>query len=160
MGSAGDRAFKMSRKQPSLLTKLASALLTLGDVPYEDAKKMTAHQICSLYAFDHYPIRHVDGGPAEAWNLVPRLIVQHRIKTAKIDQPQIAKGRRNEAKTAEFNRRMAAKGTPQTEPMHCVKGKNCHCAESPTREPECCGNWRPVSWGKMKSRNDLKRRRR
>lgn len=79
------------RKQPGLEIKLAATLLQLGHIEYEHAKLMSARQICSLYVFDHWPIRHEAGGPAEPWNLTPRLIVPHRTKTAKIDAPQIAK---------------------------------------------------------------------
>jgi len=71
------------RKKISLEIKLAAALLTLGDIPYEDGKLMSARQICSLYHFDHYPILKVHDGPDQPWNLVPRLIRPHREKTKK-----------------------------------------------------------------------------
>jgi hypothetical protein len=90
--------------------RLASALLALGDIPYEHAKSMSADQIISLYQFDHYPIRKRDGGPFMPWNLVPRLIAAHRHKTSTYDQPQIAKDRRLQAKQALHDERMAAKG--------------------------------------------------
>jgi len=75
-------------------TQLAAALLALGHIPYEHAKQMSAAQIISLYQFDHYPIRRADGGPDEPWNLVPRLIAEHRKKTALIDLPAIWKAKR------------------------------------------------------------------
>lgn len=91
------------RRGPNMSEKLAATLLTLGDIPYEDAKQMTAAQINSLYQFDHYPIRHESGGPTEPWNLVPRLIMAHRVKTATKDAPEIAHGR-NVRKSAEQHR--------------------------------------------------------
>lgn len=99
----------MKRSHISLKTKLASALLTLGDyqvdpatgrtrwmrfIPYLDAQLMTADQIISLFAFDHYPQRKADGGPDEPWNLEPRMIRAHREKTAKVDVPEMAKSKR------------------------------------------------------------------
>lgn len=87
------------RRQPSLETKLAAALLTLGDVPYEHAKQMSARQICSLYHFDHYPIRKADGGKDEPWNLQPLLISAHREKTATKDKPELAKQARLRGET-------------------------------------------------------------
>lgn len=70
------------------------ALLALGDVPYDDAKKMTEDQIISLYHRDHN-ILHETGHPDrdKFWNLVPRLIREHRNKT-KQDAKIIAKSRR------------------------------------------------------------------
>ena len=100
-----------ARAHIGLEKKLASALLALGDIPYAEAKLMTASQVCSLYAFDHYPVRHEDGGPDEPWNLVPRLIAAHRRKTAKIDRPQSAKGARLRESLAAFNSRISAKVT-------------------------------------------------
>lgn len=93
----------------NLRTKLAAALLRLGDVPYEDAKLMTAEQIISLYEWDHYPVRRADGGPDEPWNLTPRLRSAHRIKTTTVDQPELAKGKRIRRKWAEHKARMKAK---------------------------------------------------
>ena len=106
-----------SRRHIPLETKLAATLLQLGHVEYDHAKAMTAAQICSLYAFDHYPIRAVDGGPDEPWNLVPRLIRAHRDKTAKIDQPAIAKDRAIARREEEFRRRLLAKdrGEPRSQ---------------------------------------------
>lgn len=72
---------------------------------------MTATQIVSLFQFDHYPIRHEAGGPAEPWNLVPRLIAVHRIKTKK-DAGEIAKIRRITPAQEEFRARML---TPRDE---------------------------------------------
>lgn len=111
----------MTRKQPSLTVKLAAALLTLRHevdgalVPiftFEEAQQLTAEQIISLFQFDHYPIRHDDGGPLEPWNLVPKLIMAHRKKTAIIDIPQMRKADRLNKSQREFQARML---TPRDE---------------------------------------------
>jgi hypothetical protein len=101
----------MKRQQPNLTTKLASALLQIkGEdgqplIDWEHAKLMSSTQIVSLFQFDHYPIRHEAGGPAEAWNLVPRLIVAHREKTKK-DVGEIAKIRRISREHEDFVKRL------------------------------------------------------
>lgn len=94
------------RRQPSLKCRLAAALCALTDgegkrlIPHEHAKAMSADQVLRIFVWDHYPIRHCDGGPLEHWNLEPRLIMEHREKTAKVDAPQIAKNR--EVRTTEL----------------------------------------------------------
>lgn len=79
----------------SLETQLASALLALGLVPYDDAKAMGRTNFLSLFHFDHN-ILHSSEHPDrdEFWNLAPMLIPAHRIKTATIDVPQAAKSKR------------------------------------------------------------------
>jgi hypothetical protein len=100
------------RKAPNLSTKLAAALLQIKDsdgaplIDWEHAKLMSAEQINSLFQWDHFPIRHEAGGPTEPWNLVPRFIPEHRIKTSKIDIPQIAKIRRITKAEEEFRQRL------------------------------------------------------
>lgn len=101
------------RSHINMETKLASALLALGHIPYEDSKLMTATQICSLYHFDHFPLRVADGGEDVPWNLLPRLIGDHRAKTAKIDQPQLGKQRRIRAREQEHQAVLQAKIAPQ-----------------------------------------------
>lgn len=108
----------MSRKQPSLKTKLAAALLQMlrpnenGQlvpvIPYEDAKQMTADQIISVFHFDH-GVLHAHDGPAEPWNLTPRPIKEHRIKTATIDAPRAAKADRLSEAQEDFRRRVLAR---------------------------------------------------
>jgi hypothetical protein len=92
----------MSRKHITLSTKLAAALLELGDIPFSQAQRMTTKQIIKLYHFDHYPIPHAEGGPDEPWNLKPMLMAAHREKTAKIDVPGIAKRKRITKAQIEF----------------------------------------------------------
>jgi hypothetical protein len=81
------------RKHISTATKLATALLALGDIPYEDAKSMTTRQIITFYSFDHYPILHAHGGPDEPWNLRPMLRAEHREKS-RSDTSTVAKVKR------------------------------------------------------------------
>lgn len=119
------RQVKRPRAHVSGKVKLAAALLTmqrlrmvvLGEFDaerefYEHSKLMTADQIISLFQFDHHPKRHVDDGPVAPWNLAPLLIKRHRTKTAKVDQPGMAKERRIEAKWREHNRAVAAGRKP------------------------------------------------
>lgn len=82
----------MQRQAPNLETKLAAALLALGRIPYDDAKAMGRTNFLSLWQYDHN-IRHSEEGTGEFWNLEPLLIPAHRIKTATIDAPAIAKNR-------------------------------------------------------------------
>lgn len=98
------------RDHIALKTKLASALLALGDIPYEHAKLMSADQICSLYHFDHYPIRKADGGPDEPWNLQPLMIAAHREKTDKKDKPELAKQARIRGETCNGPKKPWPKG--------------------------------------------------
>lgn len=93
----------------NLTIKLASALLALGHIPYEDSKRMTAAQIISLFQWDHYPVRKADGGPDAPWNLRPMLRAAHRAKTNTIDMPALAKSKRIQLGEAEHQLRMAAK---------------------------------------------------
>jgi hypothetical protein len=112
----------MARRHLSLKTKLAAALLQCREedgsfcVEWKHARIMSADQIISLFHFDHYPIRHEAGGPDEPWNLTPRLIPEHRKKTAKIDVPQIAKIKRITKKEEEFRARLLAKVFSDPEP--------------------------------------------
>lgn len=89
----------MKRKHISLKTKLAAALLARGEVSYQHAKLMTADQMISLYHFDHNIYASHDGGDHFS-NLTPMLIRDHREKTAKVDIPAIAKGKRIQRKQA------------------------------------------------------------
>ena len=108
----------MARRHINLKTKLAAALLQVRDakgdplIDWEHAKQMTAHQIVSLWVWDHYPLRFEAGGPDEPWNLQPRLITEHRERTAKVDIPQIAKTKRISKDHEEFRRRLL---TPRDE---------------------------------------------
>jgi len=92
-------------------------------VTREEAKLMTAEQIFSLTQRDHDPIR-VETAKALGWtprqynhptNISVKAIHTHRVKTAKVDIPEIAKSDRISAEQAEFQRRMLAKVGIETE---------------------------------------------
>lgn len=85
----------MSRKREyiSLKTKLAAAIGALF-LTYEERTKLSEDQVLSLCVWDHDPIPHAHDGSDSHENLTPRLIADHRAKTAKQDVPAIAKGRR------------------------------------------------------------------
>lgn len=99
----------MKRPHISLETKLAAALLTIVRpdengvmrtvVSYEESKTLTAKQIISRFALDHYPVRYADGGASEPWNLLWRPCAEHDEKTRTIDVPEIAKGKRIRGET-------------------------------------------------------------
>lgn len=108
----------MSRRDHiSSTTKLAAALCVILDIPHEHQLLMAADQVLSLVQWDHWPIRRDDGlalgmDVAEVdrfSNLFPRSIVAHRQKTAKTDQPQMAKSRHIRAAQAEHGFMMASK---------------------------------------------------
>lgn len=106
----------MSRKRGhiSFKTKLAAALSKLF-FTHEEAKELSEDQILSLVQWDHFPIPHAApyNGPDVHWNLEPSLIPQHREKTAKIDIPRIAKGKRVSEAEIAFRNRMLAKTQPE-----------------------------------------------
>lgn len=109
------------RKAIPLRTKLAAALLQIlrpdenGNlvpvIPYEEAKTLTDSEIISRFELDHFPLRKIDGGPDEPWNLVYRPKAEHREKTRKIDIPAAAKSRRIEKRNALSAARIRAKLT-------------------------------------------------
>lgn len=92
------------RKHISLRTKLAAALCHMlrpddnGQlvlvIPYEQAKRMTEDEVLAVFDFDHWPVPKAMGGEDAHYNLTPRPRSEHREKTAKMDIPAIAKGRR------------------------------------------------------------------
>ncbi len=95
------------RRSPNLTEKLASTLLLLkvGDewlIPEPLRSTGSAKQICALIHFDHDPIPYANGGTTAPQNLTPRGIAQHREKTATVDLPRIAKGKRLERTHEEF----------------------------------------------------------
>ena len=83
-------------------------------ISYEEAKKLTADQIISRFEFDHYPVKVFDQEAISAAgmfdinqpaNLTVRHKREHREKTAKVDQPAIAKTKRITKKQSERNLR-------------------------------------------------------
>lgn len=90
----------MKRKHVSLKTKLAAALCQMRHkvdgkweliLTHAEAAALSEDQVLSLFAWDHDPIPHAEGGLDVHWNLEPKLIAQHRTKTYTIDVPGIAK---------------------------------------------------------------------
>ena len=108
-----------TRKKIPDKTKLAAALLTIvrpdenGElkpvIDYVSAKKMTEDQILSIFQWDHYPTPKNQGGEDKHYNLVPRPIIEHRIKSAKIDKPAFNKAIRLSEAQEESRRKMLAK---------------------------------------------------
>lgn len=94
---------------PNATEKIAALLLTLRRpndrgtlepiIPWDHAKQMTAHQICSLFEWDHavFDTWHGSNHPT---NLTPLLISEHRAKTRN-DQGVIAKVRRGTKKRSQ-----------------------------------------------------------
>lgn len=99
----------MSRKRAhiGLKTKLAAAIGALF-FTYEERTKLSEDQILSLVQWDHNPIPHGHDGADSHENLVPDLIVPHRIKTATKDVPMMAKVKRISKAEAEFRQRILA----------------------------------------------------
>jgi hypothetical protein len=136
------------RKSPNLETKLASALLALGLVPYEDAKAMGRTNFLSLWNYDHN-IRHIEDGTAEFWNLTPLLIPAHRIKTATIDAPAIAKNRDIRTSEAIHKARLASRAGDYHTAAEILAS-----AEKPSRlKPK-----RKIPSRPLRSRNTFERR--
>lgn len=98
---------KRARGHIGLKTKLAAAIGALF-FTYDERKKLSEDQILSLVQWDHDPIPHSPpyNGPDTHENLTPRLIVAHRIKTAKIDIPVMTKGRHVAEAEAAFRARL------------------------------------------------------
>ncbi len=80
-------------------------------------RKVKANAVLALFHFDHV-IFHAHGGSAKWWNLDPKLVAVHREKTAKIDVPAIAKGKRITRANDEFFRRLLAKSEGPHKPSY------------------------------------------
>lgn len=119
------------RKTPTLKEKLAACLIELMEIDREDAKKMTPEQILSLVEWDHYPvafnIARDSGWTIEEinhpTNLLPRFILGHREKTAKVDTPVAAKSKRLTAAQEEHRRRMLIVTEGEPDDLAVVKSK-------------------------------------
>jgi len=114
LDSFGYNAMSQKRAHISLKTKLAATLRELQhlraqwnvayggtpeeDIPYNDAKLMSADQVVSLFHFDHN-VLHAININDEHWNLTPRLIAEHREKS-KRDTAIVAKSKRIRRKEA------------------------------------------------------------
>jgi hypothetical protein len=85
--------------RPTLTEKLDATLLALLEAQgrafdREAAKLLQAGDIAKYFDFDHYPVPKANGGGNHPTNLVPMLRPEHQVKTARIDTPRIAKGKR------------------------------------------------------------------
>jgi hypothetical protein len=70
---------------------------------------MTEDQVLSIFHFDHYPTAKYQGGEDVHHNLVPRPIIEHRTKSARIDKPAFNKALRLSEAQEETRRKMLAK---------------------------------------------------
>ena len=105
------------RSHISLTTKLACALAELefwrGTIlPFTELQAMDAATYLRRFEWDHSTPHAVISGPAHFTNLTPLLRDAHRRKTATIDIPRIAKGKRIARKQAVHQARMAEKMIP------------------------------------------------
>lgn len=138
------------RKKPTMAEKLGAALLELqrlrGDpIPREHAKLMHADQICSLFQFDHDAGFVCHGAGNHPTEMTPLLRPEHREKTAKIDQPAIAKCDRIAPEHEAFRRRVLAVKTGQ--------------GEAPERKRSSWGSRKFNTKGaKLQSRNNLRKK--
>lgn len=130
----------MRPRPPNKTEKLAAAYLEIqrlrGDpIPREQAKAMTARQICLVFErahdVDHYPVR-VETAMALGWtvtetnhptNLDFKLRPEHRVKTATKDIPEIAKGKRITAAQERFRANLLAKDKGETRPARKRKSR-------------------------------------
>lgn len=99
------------RAHITLRTKLASALLALGHIPYDDAKAMGEDNLISLYQFDHGILHGVQPND-EFWNLTPTLIRPHREKSRR-DTGIVAKVKALSDDHIEFRRKVLARPAGQ-----------------------------------------------
>lgn len=114
--TAKEQANNRRRKHISTATKLAAALLALGHVKYEDAKRMTQDEIISMYQFDH-GILHAIDPINDFWNLTPMLVKDHREKSRR-DTSIVAKVKRLQ----DAPQVVAGKPKPKAKGKHRVAG--------------------------------------
>lgn len=143
------------RAHISMEVKLATALLQLRDpatgeplIPYEHAKLMTAAQIISLFEH-HHNILHSDGGPDEPWNMEWMLYVAHRERTAKIDVPNAAKGKRIRKRLAQAREALE---------IFLETGVKPPLPRRSRPIPKRANPWPPKGSRKLRSRSSFERR--
>ncbi len=66
--------------------------------------KVESSEILSLFEWDHYPKRFVDGGPNIWWNIRALAPAEHKIKTAR-DKAELAKTKRLHGETKQGPKR-------------------------------------------------------
>lgn len=100
-----------ARKHISRNTQLAAALREVLGIPHEHAKKMHEDQLISLGELHH--IKRYENEPDNHHsNLDWMLRSVHREQTAKIDIPEIAKGKRITQAEFEHKMRLVTKTLP------------------------------------------------
>lgn len=99
------------RKHITPKTKLAAAIGALF-LTYDERKLLSEDQVLSLVHWDHDPIPHAEDGTDDHFNLTPALIGGHRVKTATVDIPGIAKRKRVSEAEQAFRNRLLAKTQP------------------------------------------------
>jgi hypothetical protein len=124
----------MKRKPPTLREELDAALLRileLEGVEYdrEKVKRVEAGYVRSLFECDHYPVAVALGGTNHPSNLRHRLVAEHRLKTAKRDNPEIAKSVRLSKAHDEFMARVLA--IKNGEPLGETRGRKSKFASRP-----------------------------
>ena len=90
-------------------TKLAAMICIWLELPQDIAEAMTESDVLALVEWDHFPIRHADGGPDAHWNLQPLLAGDHKIKSKK-DAGERAHERKVRRSVDEHRQRMLLKG--------------------------------------------------
>lgn len=114
-----------SRTDPNLTDKLCSMIIAHFGIPHEVAKGMSRKSILAMMVWDHYPVA-VATAKALGWtpdqynhpsNISGLLALAptHDIKTATVDVPLIAKGKRITPQQEEFRAKMLAKAGIQSE---------------------------------------------
>jgi hypothetical protein len=112
----------MSKRKARIPDKVkwAAALLTIRHevggrlvpcISYAEAKTLTADQIIARFDHHHVILEHF-GGVTEPWNIQPMLRPEHRKRTAKLDIPAVAKGKRIAKIEAKHKAKMAEKLLP------------------------------------------------
>ncbi len=118
----------------SLLSNYAAALCNqrvkdddgnwVQAISHDDAKRMTAAQVASLFEVDHVvPI--AIGGSDHHSNIVPRLIGEHRNKTHTVDRPAI---RREARLSKSYDTLKRRRDLPFAPSQADAEGSKCHPA--------------------------------
>lgn len=145
----------MTRKNPNMSEKLAAALLIIQDlrgdpIPFEDAKRMSAEQICSLFQWDHSAGFVAHGADNHPTGLTPRFIAEHRKKTATVDVPAIRKCDRI-SKAHAFHRKI----------VEAKAGRGMNASDDNAQPPKKKPHWRSPGFAKgyrpLKSRSTFQR---
>lgn len=128
------------RRHPTLREKLAAILVLHYGIPRDIAKTMGVKRILALVQWDHYPVPWALGRDL-GWNagqvhhptnLQPLFPEEHRIKSAKLDVPALAKTKRI---AREFRRSRASCESPQTDDQSATSDRRSEARQPrPTRK--------------------------